>query len=426
MNRKLLPLFAAAVLANSPAHADEAELRARIDKLSAEVEALKTELKQLDAKTEAVVTAQEAVAPQVAAGGTAPADSLQQTTFFGYGEVNYTRPSRAPDDAQADVRRAVLGFGHRFDADTRLVAELEWEHAIVSADDQGESEVEQFYLSHRINDAVNLKAGLFLIPSGLLNESHEPTRYFGVERNFVETAIIPSTWREGGLGLYGSNNFGLSWDAGVSTGFNLGKWDAASAEGQESPLGSMHQELQLARARDLAVYGALNYRGVPGVTLGGSVFTGGAGQGNAGFAAPDARVTLWDLHARWQRGPLQISALYARGTISKTDTLNLTFAGQPTLVPKAFYGWYTEAGYRAWQHGSYVLTPFVRYEMYNTAADYDATAQGLGATSARNQKVWTYGASFNIHPQVVFKADVQNLPEDSARNRFDLGLGLMF
>jgi outer membrane murein-binding lipoprotein Lpp len=423
MNKKLLPLFAAAFLATAPAHADEAELRAKLERLANEVEALKAELKALNTKTEAVAAAQEAApAPAVAA-----LDTLaQQTTFFGYGEVNYSRPSRASGDAQADVRRAVLGFGHRFDADTRLVAELEWEHAIVSADDQGESEVEQFYIDHRINNFLNIKTGLFLIPSGLLNQSHEPTRYFGVERNFVETAIIPTTWREGGIGLYGSTDIGLAWDVGVTTGFNLGKWDAAATEGQESPLGSIHQELQLARARDLAVYGALNYNGVPGLNLGGSVFSGGAGQGNAGFAAPDARVTLWDVHGRWQHGPLQISALYARGMISNTDALNLTFAGQPTLVPKSFSGWYTEASYRAWQHGNYAITPFARYELYNTASAYDATAQGLGAVTGPNQKVWTYGTSFNIHPQVVFKADLQNFPEDGARNRFNLGLGLMF
>ena len=424
MNKKLLPLLAAALFANAPAFADEAELRAKLDQLSAEVEALKAELKKLDAKTEAVAAVQEA-APAVAPPMT-DGVPMSQTTFFGYGEVNYTRPTRSPDDAEADLRRAVLGFGHRFDADTRLVAELEWEHAVVSAEDAGESEVEQFYLSHRINDAFNLKAGLFLVPAGLLNESHEPTRYYGVERNFVETAIIPSTWREGGLGWYGNTSVGLSWDAGVTTGFDLGKWDAASAEGKESPLGSIHQELQLARARDLAVYGALNYRGLPGVTLGASVFTGGAGQGGTGFAAPDARVTLWDLHARWQRGPLELSALYAHGSISHTDALNLSFAGQPTLVPKSFFGWYAEAAYRVWQRSGYALTPFARYEVYNTASAYDATAQGLGVSSGPNQRVLTYGASFNIHPQVVFKADMQNFPEDGARNRFNLGLGLMF
>ena len=67
----------------------------------------------------------------------------------------------------------------------------------------GEFEVEQFYVDRRLNDAVTVRAGLFLMPFGLLNENHEPTNFYGVQRNFVETLIIPSTWREGGFNLHG-------------------------------------------------------------------------------------------------------------------------------------------------------------------------------------------------------------------------------
>ena len=96
------------------------------------------------------------------------------------------------------------------------------------------------------------------MPAGLLNENHEPTAYYGVERNFVETAIIPTTWREGGIQAIGNFENGLTLQTGVSTSFDLTKWDAGSSEGRESPLGSVHQELMLAKAHDLAVFGALN------------------------------------------------------------------------------------------------------------------------------------------------------------------------
>jgi hypothetical protein len=320
----------------------------------------------------------------------------------------------------------VIGLGHRFSDRTRFVSEFEFEHAVTSADDRGETEVEQFWIDHQVSDFVNLKAGLFLIPSGLLNETHEPTRYYGVERNFVETAIIPSTWREGGVGLYGTSSFGLAWDVGVTTGFDLAKWDASSTEGRESPLGSIHQELQLAKAKDLATYAALNYRGLAGLTLGGSIFTGRAGQGQPDFPAQNARVTLWDAHARWQAGNLDLSALYAKGTISDTEALNLTFAGQPTPVPKEFFGWYTQAAYRVWQSGDYALTPFVRYERFNTAAKYAPTPEGLGVNPAETERVLTYGLSFNLHPDVVLKTDYQKFKVDDSRDRLNVGLGLMF
>ncbi|MFX8203624.1 hypothetical protein ABTL17_20170, partial [Acinetobacter baumannii] len=77
-----------------------------------------------------------------------------------------------------------------------------------SSSDKGEVEVEQLYIEHRLNDTYGLRAGLFLMPVGLLNTNHEPTAYYGVERNFVETAIIPSTWREGGVQLFGEHDSG--------------------------------------------------------------------------------------------------------------------------------------------------------------------------------------------------------------------------
>src|SRR4029079_13990058 len=142
--------------------------------------------------------------------------------------------------------------------------------------DPGEVEVEQAYIERQLGRQWELRAGLFLIPAGVLNENHEPTAFYDVERNFVETAIIPSTWREGGLQVVGNFDNGVTTQLGVTTGFDLMKWDAMSTEGRDSPLGAIHQELALAKARDLSVFGALNWRGVPGLLVGGSVFTGGA------------------------------------------------------------------------------------------------------------------------------------------------------
>jgi len=98
------------------------------------------------------------------------------------------------------------------------------EHAVSSASDVGEFEVEQFYVDRQLSDAVTLRAGLFLMPFGLLNEHHEPTNFYGVQRNFVETLIIPSTWREGGFNVHGDTESGFSWNAGLTTGFDLSKW----------------------------------------------------------------------------------------------------------------------------------------------------------------------------------------------------------
>jgi len=419
-------LIAAIVVVPLSAQASEAELLQKIEALAAELEKLKAELLATKQKTESVEKRQDALATTapVASPPVANASEGPQTVITGYGEVNYNRPTKNASQAQVDVRRAVIGFQHRFDDKTKLVTEFEWEHAVTSATDQGETAVEQLYIEREFNNGLRAKAGLFLIPAGLLNTNHEPTAYYGVERNFVETSIIPSTWREAGLGLSSTLDNGLTWDFGVTTGFDLQKWDPTSTDGRESPLGSIHQEGQLAKARDLSVYGALNWRGVPGLQLGGSFFTGKAeaGQSSAGFAVPDARVTLADLHARYTPGRWDLSSVYARGTISNTGSMNAAFVGDPTPVPSSFSGWYAQAAYKVWKSGDYALIPFVRYEEFNTAK----SIAGLDVPAAPDEKLVTLGASFKVSEGVVLKADYQKFKEDSTRDRLNLGVGFSF
>ena len=190
--------------------------------------------------------------------------------LWGYGEVYYTDPVNDRSQTQFDLARAVFGIGYRFDDRTEFNSEYEIEHAVSSADDVGEFEVEQFYVDRRLNDAVTVRAGLFLMPFGLLNEHHEPTNFYGMQRNFVETLIIPSTWREGGFNLHGDTAAGFGWNVGLTTGNNLADWDFApefppyqSALQLENsgvaPLQATHQE---ARARQRALPVA-----VPGAQL---------------------------------------------------------------------------------------------------------------------------------------------------------------
>ncbi|WLI88744.1 hypothetical protein Q4S45_18785 [Massilia sp. R2A-15] len=418
MRKNFVATAVVAAFLTSPlvAQATEAELLARIEKLSAELEAVKAELKAGAQKTAAVEQRQQQIEAPAAAAASAPA-----TVIGGYGEINYNRPTRNPAGAQTDVRRAVIGIEHRFDERTKLVSEFEWEHAIASAGDQGEAAIEQLYVERQFGNGMRGKAGLFLIPAGLLNTSHEPTAFYGVERNFVETAIIPSTWREAGVGLSGDFGEGFTWDTGLTTGFDLSKWDAASEEGRESPLGSIHQEGQLAKSRHLSVHGALNWRGVPGLLLGGSVFTGKAGHDTAGFAAPDARISVWDLHGRYTPGLWDLSAVYARGRIANIAALNASFGDEPAPVPSSFAGWYLQAAYQSFKSGDIALNPFVRYEQFNTASSF--TNQ---ATPDADHKVGTVGANLRIGEGVVLKADYQKFRGDSARDRLNLGVGFSY
>jgi len=388
-------------------------------------------------------------------GGTSLASFAQGVKLWGYGEIYYTDPLHDRDRAQADLARAVFGIGYTFDSRTEFNSEYEVEHAVSSADDPGEFEVEQFYVDHQIIDPVAVRAGLFLMPFGMLNEHHEPTNFYGVQRNFVETLIIPSTWREGGFNFHGTTQTGFGWNVGLTTGFDLSKWDFAPEFPQYTtalelinsdagPLHATHQELALANAHDLSQYVSLSYFGVPGLTVGGAIFTGKAAAVAAPPNAPipgSQRVTLWEGHARWTPGKFDLSALYAHGSISNLAATNASNPGSPNPIPSSFYGYFFQAAYDVWQHGEYRLAPFARWEIYNMGASYEGTPgpmipEGdIPLTSApgdygpwpRNMdRVWTIGANFYITPHVVLKTDYQHFLINSNFTRFDLGLGVAF
>jgi hypothetical protein len=420
----------------------EAELTQRLNELAAQVAELKSQLAEL--KQQQAAPAAPAPVPAVAAApmpapaavpngadvvplNTAVAEPA--TVLGGYGEINYNRYSKDASRNQADVRRLVLGVQHRLDPKTKIVTELEVEHSVSSADDAGEVAIEQAYAERQLNDRWALRAGLFLMPSGLLNENHEPTAYYGVERNFVETAIIPSTWREGGVQVVGNFDNGLTLQTGLSTGFDVSKWATDNAESADSPLGAVHQEMAQAKAKDPAAFLALNWRGVPGLQLGGSWFSGNGGQGQAAAAGSKLRVTLWDLHARYTLGALDLSGVYARGTIAGTAAFNLQNLGSGPdwyPIPKRFDGAYVQAAYKLWSWDDYSLAPFARFERVNTRKAYADIGQGLTADATPTEQVVTVGANLNVGAGLVFKADVQRFKQNKDNNRLDLGLGWSF
>lgn len=378
----------------------------RIEVLQQEIDRLKTDVSRMRSE-------QRRAAPESA------------TSIFGYGEFNYNRFRDSERTSKADLRRFVIGFGHRFNDRLTFNSELEIEHAIASSEDAGEVEMEQAYLGYRFSDAINVKGGLFLIPLGILNLTHEPPTYYGVERNQVETRVIPTTWRELGFGMHGAlGSSGFGYDVGLTTGFNSGKLDEPN-----TGIRSAHQEGSQADAHDLSVYGALSYRR-PGLLIGGGVFTGDTGQN--GQAAPalrgvQARLTLWDVHAKYSVAGWDLQALYARGTLGDAPRVNevTAAAATPFAAPRLMKGWYTQAAYHIYRRGDLDVAPFARLQRIDIRQQEDA-ALGVFQDPNNLERIKTLGVNFYVHPQVVLKADVQRYETDRTKDRLNLGLGYMF
>ena len=429
MKNHYLAAAIALVFCTEGALAADASIEQKLEILQKELDELRAELATIKSQRTApssasVAETSAAAAPPSATGGNMSGLAAGSNSFGAYGELHYNNYRDGDKKDEIDFHRFVLFYGHKFNDRLRFYSELEIEHALVEGGG-GAVELEQAFLEYRINDAINFKAGAFLIPIGILNETHEPPTFFGVERNEVESRIIPTTWREAGIGVSGNVFEGLRYDVGIVSGLDAGKWGAP-----EKGIREMRTELREAAAHDFALYGALNYRGVPGLTVGSAFFTGNTGQNGVSDAAlkgVDARVLLWDLHAQYRLGGLDLQALYARGTLGDADQVSaaaIAREGDATLVaPTSFYGYYGQVGYHIPIGAEMELAPFGRYERYNTQA---GVPNGLTADPKNNETVTTLGVNFKLHPQVVFKMDYQNFKQDNRKDRFNLGVGYMF
>ncbi len=348
----------------------------------------------------------------------------------GYGEVVYRNydgrlqdGSRSDAADEVDLQRAVLYFGYKFNDRFLFNSEVEFEHAVTASDKDGETEVEFAYGDYLWKPQANVRAGLLLMPVGLLNEYHEPTVLLGVRRNGVETAIIPTTWREIGFGLYGEAG-PWRYRTYLTNGLDASRF-AADGLGEGSGEGSH------AKAEDFAWVGRLDYTGLPGLLAGGSAFTGDAGQGLLDDRGKriGGRVTLYEGHVDWRWRGLQVRALGVRSSLGDTAAINraLGLEGMEG-IGKAQSGAYGEIGYDllSLRPGSRQrFIPFARYERYDTQSE---VAAGFERNPANDVHTLTLG--FNYYPidQLVLKANVLRVRNQArtGQNELQIGLGYVF
>lgn len=369
-----------------------------IQQQQAEIEALKqqqqtTEQKAVaaDEKAEAAVVAVEEAATTTAGSGTLLSD---RTSIGGYGEMHY---NNLDSKEEIDFHRFVLFFGHEFTDNLRMFSELELEHAVSGGDNNGEIELEQAYIEYDINNNHQVKGGLFLLPVGILNETHEPPTFYGVERNPVEKNIIPTTWWAGGAAANGEIAPGWSYDVAFHEGLETSAQDSYKVR-------KGRQKTSKADASDLAGTGRLKWTGIPGVEVAGSVQYQAditQGESNAGHA------WLYEAHTDIQRGPFGLRALYAMW--------DLDGGGPKAIGADQQEGFYIEPSYKFNQK----VGIFARYNQWDNAA---------GDSTDSKEKQYDLGINFWPHPDVVLKADVQQQDNEGKKNDngFNLGIGFQY
>ena len=355
----------------------------------------------------------------------------------GYGEVHYNQPvsKNQKELGTLDVHRIVMFLGYNFSKSTQFVSEIEFEYA-------KELWVEQAFLQHKITKSVNLRAGLLLVPMGIINEYHEPTTFNGVERPTIDNRLSLSTWREIGFGFSG-NLLPANMKYQLYAVGGLNGYDTKAIFNGSSGLREGRQKGSKAYMSSPAVTGKIEYYGIKNLNIGLSGYMGKSQSklygklpdDNAGLQAradsssvgiamvgTDARFQMKGLEIRGQAYFTSISNTHQYNKFTRTGTTN-------NDLGKTMSGYYIEAGYNVFRPLGSIeqeLVPFIRYEFYNTHQSVDnSTTENL---NYKNTLITT-GLTYRLNKKAVIKTDIQ-FAKSAAVNEFskiiNAGIGVMF
>jgi len=398
-------LAAAALLAaNLPAAGADESVEARLKAMEARLSTLEAENQQLKGQlktTEQKVTATSEQVEQVASSAATGPSHPEKSRIGGYGELHYNNldgESGADDKDEIDFHRFVLFFGHTFNERTRFFSELELEHSIAGEGKNGEVELEQAYVEYDLNAEHRAKAGLFLVPVGIINETHEPPTFYGVERNPVENAIIPATWWAGGVALSGELGRGFNYDFAIHEGL------ATTVADSYKPRNG-RQKTSEARAKDFATTVRLKWTDIPGVELGGALQH--QSDITQGLDTTAGSANLVELHGIVSKGPFGFRALYAQW--------DLDGSGPAAIGADEQSGWYVEPSYKL-------------SEQWGVFARHNEWDNSAGDAVGSKKKQTEIGVSWWPHPDVVVKANYQKQNNDDGKDLsgFNLGVGYQF
>ena len=341
----------------------------------------------------------------------------QGITLGGYGEILYNNPENL--NSELDVQRLVLLFGYKFDERVQFVTEIEFEHV-------KEVYVEQAFVNYNLTQGLNLRAGLMLVPMGIINEFHEPTIFNGVERPSLDKYIIPTTWREIGMGLSGRlNGISARYQAYLFNGFLSHNGENGLLKGSNG-LRSGRQKGAESTMNHVNFAGKFDFYGIRGLRLGLSGYQGKtqAVDGQNEIPGSEIGVSMLGLDARYTYRNFSARGQYLRASLRDTDLYN-ELTGRD--LGSKLMGYYLEAAYNVLPFNKKQrLVGFVRYENFNTHHEVGSL---ISKNEAFHRKEWTVGFSYHIAPGAVYKIDYQTKStaiSNSKKGQFNMGVGVWF
>ena len=406
IKKKVLALAVLSALSTSAMAADptNAEIMQMMKEMKEEMADLKKENENLKGEVSDVAGSVDAVADATDEAIKAQVKLSNKTTLGGYGELHYNSLRDQKGDSnkdQMDFHRFVLFVNHEFNDKMRLVTELELEHSLSGDGKPGEVELEQAYIQYDLTAKTSITGGLFLTPVGILNETHEPPTFYGVERNDVEKNIIPTTWWEGGAMVEHEFIDGLTANLSATSGLDS---DGGSFKPRDA-----RQKVAEAEAKTFAYNGRLKYTAIPGLELAGTVNY----QDNfcQNQLAGCGSATLYEAHTVYNVDNFGLRALVAWWDI---DGSAVSAVGADEQ-----YGYYVEPSYRF--NNAWTMNQDIGF--FGRYAEWDnADGNSLGTETIQ----YNFGANWWVDKDVVVKVDyqIQDVGSDISKELDGLNVGL--
>jgi hypothetical protein len=359
--------------------------------------------------------------------------SAPKATIGGYVDVMYNVLSRQnldnPSRNSFGQQRLVPFIYADITDRIKFAAEIELERGGPNAPQgtDGSIQIEFAQLDYLVNEMVNVRGGLLLMPVGKFNLLHDSPLNDLVDRPMVSRIIIPSTWFEAGAGIYGtlypSSLSKIDYEVYAVNGMS-------QTAGAITDLGVRSARGSVSRDRDdsKAVVGRVAFSPMLGIEIAGSGFHGQykPSAGAIGSGIIDIFAVDWTL----QRGPFELIGEAAWTRISNNNATGVAGNG---IGPAGMFGYYIQGNYHfmpeilkrlAPTHFSdaSTFTATVRWEQVDTDTDNRTNGEGNTLGNRRELDRLTVGLNFRPIEDMVFKVNWQyNTQNDNARGLVPAG-----
>lgn len=350
--------------------------------------------------------------------------SFQNLFIRMYGELSYTQPINTDEFklGKVDANRFVLLMGYQFDKKTQFVTEWELEHA-------NEIFLEQAFVKHKLAPNLHLKAGVLLIPMGFVNENHEPNFFSSVQRPIIDVNIIPTTWRDIGVGITGLiPSASLKYQMYLVNGL-LGYADGEGIYNAEKTFRSGRQKASKSKLSGLPDLSAkIEYFGNQKFKIGLSYYLGDSNTDAyqdisrtdaAATASADSTVVLSNMlaiHAMYEVGKIELKGQIVYLNNANTDAYNQKT--QSNLGSNVL-GYYAEAGVKFGELEKSKV--FLRLANHNSDLNIEST-------NKFNKYYLTTGYNYQIAKGVIAKTELQSVDvfSDDRAFSWNTGFGIWF